>query len=133
MNNNYLIDSHSHLHDPEFFPPDLAEKMLVRATEAGVRQIICIGTSDPDSRNARAFAELHENVFWTYGIHPEEAVSESTRGFCKRPSEGLPEVTTEDEVASARNDGPEEHRPEEGTFENPKPETFEQKPHSFVA
>ena len=71
--NNYLVDSHCHLHDPEFFSPDLAEKMLKNATENGVRQVICIGTSEKDSEKARTFAEAHENVFWTYGIHPEEA------------------------------------------------------------
>ena len=87
MMNNYLIDSHCHLHDPEFFSPDLAEKMLKNAADANVRQVICIGTSESDSKNARAFAESHKNVFWTYGIHPENAVSQE--GFSTASERGL--------------------------------------------
>ena len=71
--NNYLIDTHSHLHDAEFFTPEQAEKMLKNAFSANVKQIICIGTSDFDSKNAKKFAKVHKDVFWTYGIHPESA------------------------------------------------------------
>ena len=46
--------------------------MLKRAHEKGVEKIICIGTSHEDSLVARDFASSHENVYWTYGIHPEE-------------------------------------------------------------
>ncbi len=48
---------------------------LERAFRAGVKKIICIGTSHEDSLAAREFARGHENVFWTYGIHPENASS----------------------------------------------------------
>ena len=47
--------------------------MLARAHENGIEKIICIGTSHEDSLAARDFAESHDNVFWTYGIHPEYA------------------------------------------------------------
>lgn len=70
---SYLIDSHCHLHDPEFFSPEQQQAALEDALKNNVRQLICIGTSDKDSKTAQAFAESHENVFWTYGIHPEEA------------------------------------------------------------
>ena len=66
-----LIDSHCHLHDREFFTADEAEKMLENAKNNGVEKIICIGTNHADSLAARDFATAHENVFWTYGIHPE--------------------------------------------------------------
>ncbi|MBR3139172.1 TatD family hydrolase [Candidatus Saccharibacteria bacterium] len=69
----YLIDSHCHLHDREFFTAEQAEEMLKRANEAGVKKIICIGTSHEDSLAARDFAAQHDNVFWTYGVHPEGA------------------------------------------------------------
>ena len=49
--------------------------MLKNAEKAGIRQVICIGTSEKDSKKAQSFAESHKNVFWTYGIHPENAVS----------------------------------------------------------
>ena len=75
MPDSYLVDSHCHLHDPEFFPSNVAEKMLENAFASKVRQIICIGTSISDSKNACTFAKTHKNVFWTFGIHPEEASS----------------------------------------------------------
>ena len=68
-----LIDSHCHLHDKEFFTTEEAEKCIARANKAGVEKIICIGTNHEDSLAARDFAEMHDNVYWTYGIHPESA------------------------------------------------------------
>lgn len=68
-----LIDSHCHLHDREFFDARQAEEMIERAHGAGVEKIVCIGTSHEDSLAARDFANAHGNVYWTYGIHPENA------------------------------------------------------------
>ena len=70
---SYLIDSHCHLHDREFFTPEQAEGMLKRAHKKNVKKIICIGTSHEDSLVARDFASAHKDVYWTYGIHPENA------------------------------------------------------------
>lgn len=67
-----LVDSHCHLHDREFFSEEAAEAALAHARENGVEKIICIGTDPKDSLAARDFALSHENVFWTYGIHPSE-------------------------------------------------------------
>ena len=66
-----LIDTHCHLHDREFFTEKQAEEMLARAHKKGIEKIICIGTSPEDSMAARDFAASHDNVYWTYGIHPE--------------------------------------------------------------
>ena len=71
----YLIDTHCHLHDKEFFDTDEAEKILAESYRNNVKKIICIGTSHKDSLAARDFAANHDNVFWTYGIHPNEASS----------------------------------------------------------
>ncbi len=71
-----LIDSHSHLHDPQFFSAEEAEACVKRAREGGVEKIICIGTDPQDSLVARDFAMKHEGVYWTYGVHPEEAKRE---------------------------------------------------------
>lgn len=68
-----LIDSHCHLHDRQFFTEEQAEEMLKRAREKGVMKIVCIGTDPEDSLAARDFASAHEGVYWTYGVHPEEA------------------------------------------------------------
>jgi len=70
---NYLVDTHCHLHDREFFSESQAEEMLTHANSRGVRQVICIGTSHRDSLAAKEFAEQRESVFWTYGVHPEAA------------------------------------------------------------
>lgn len=70
---NYLIDSHCHLHDREFFSAEQATEFLQNAHDANVRQIICIGTDPTDSAHASEFAAQNPNVFWTYGIHPEGA------------------------------------------------------------
>ncbi len=70
---SYLIDSHCHLHDREFFSEGQAEEMIKRAHAAGIKKIICIGTDHHDSLAARDFASRHDDVYWTYGIHPEAA------------------------------------------------------------
>lgn len=70
---SYLIDTHCHLHDREFFTAKQAEAMLERAHAANVQKIICVGTNPADSLQACNFANAHKNVFWTYGIHPEYA------------------------------------------------------------
>ena len=67
-----LVDSHCHLHDREFFTEKEAEQAIKKAAAAGVTKIICIGTDPNDSEAARTFAEKHDNVFYTYGIHPSE-------------------------------------------------------------
>ncbi len=81
-----LVDSHCHLHDREFFSEEEAASALERAREAGVEKIICIGTSHEDSLAAREFAAKHENVYWTYGIHPEQA-GRGKNPFSERPLE----------------------------------------------
>ncbi|MBQ7802675.1 TatD family hydrolase [Candidatus Saccharibacteria bacterium] len=70
---SYLIDSHTHLHDREFFSEKQAAEMLENAKKLNVLQMICIGTNHEDSLNTKKFAAAHENVFWTYGTHPESA------------------------------------------------------------
>ena len=47
--------------------------MLKRARENGVLKIVCIGTSHEDSLAACEFASKHDDVYWTYGVHPEGA------------------------------------------------------------
>lgn len=70
---NYLVDSHCHLHDQEWFTPEQAEDFLHQAYQNNVKQVIVIGTDPADSATAQKFAAAHPGVFWTYGIHPEHA------------------------------------------------------------
>lgn len=70
----YLIDTHAHLHDPEFFSDGEAEEALKSSVEAGVTKIVCIGTSLEDSKRAVEFANKHPKHCWaSVGIHPHEA------------------------------------------------------------
>ncbi len=85
---NYLIDTHCHLHDTEWFTPEQSEAFLRSATENNVRQIIVIGTNPEDSQNAANFANSRDQVFWTYGIHPEFAKPNGDV-FNNKPNSGV--------------------------------------------
>ena len=65
-----LIDSHCHVHDPKFFPDD-REAVYARAMQADV-QMVVIGTSEADSRQAVEFAEQHDGVWAMLGVHPHD-------------------------------------------------------------
>jgi TatD DNase family protein len=66
-----LVDTHAHLHFPEF-APDLDE-VVARARAAGVRRIITIGTDGETNPVAVALAERLPDVYATVGIHPHDA------------------------------------------------------------
>lgn len=74
-----LIDTHCHLHDPEWFSDAQRMEFLQNARENGAKEIICIGTNHTDSLVARKFATENEGVYWTYGIHPEFAEQGGTQ------------------------------------------------------
>ena len=63
-----LIDTHAHL-DYTDYDPDRAE-VIARATEAGVTEIISIGTQIDSSARALELAENFPNIWATVGIHP---------------------------------------------------------------
>lgn len=63
-----LIDSHVHLEDKKF-SRDL-DRVLERARDAGIEQLICIADSIETSREAIALAKRHRGVFATAGFHP---------------------------------------------------------------
>ena len=63
-----LIDTHAHLDYPDY-DPDRAE-IISRATDAGVTEIISIGTKIESSTRAVELAENFPNIWATVGIHP---------------------------------------------------------------
>jgi TatD DNase family protein len=65
-----LIDTHAHLDYPDY-DPDRAE-VIARATDAGVTEIISIGTRLDSSARAVELAENFPNIWATVGIHPSE-------------------------------------------------------------
>jgi TatD DNase family protein len=69
-----LIDSHAHL-DAEGFQSDLPE-VLKRASEAGVKKIIAIGSGSGgflSAINAVALSKTYPGVFPTVGVHPSDS------------------------------------------------------------
>jgi len=68
-----LIDSHAHIDFPQF--ADDREAMLDRARAAGVSTILAIGTGPgPEKLDAALpYAEAHDWIYTSVGIHPHEA------------------------------------------------------------
>ena len=68
-----LIDTHCHLNYSPLFEK---HKIIIQhAEDAGVKQIICVGTDLASSFKAIDLAETYKNVFATVGIHPHDATS----------------------------------------------------------
>jgi TatD DNase family protein len=64
-----LVDTHAHLQDEQFAPPALGD-VLRRAREAGVVQVVVIGTTAADSREAVEIAGRWRGVFAAVGVQP---------------------------------------------------------------
>jgi hypothetical protein len=67
-----LIDTHAHIHDPEF-KFEHPDQVIEDAKAAGVSTILVVGTSVNDSFLAAEFALQHEGVYAVIGSHPHEA------------------------------------------------------------
>ena len=84
-----LIDTHCHIHEAwrSVNGPDAtarlwdkggrpaAEEIIAGALQAGVGQMICVGTTLVDSQMGIEFAAQHDHVVASIGIHPHEAKS----------------------------------------------------------
>ncbi len=66
-----LIDTHCHIHFPDYELD--AEEVLGSAQAAGIGKLLCVGCTLPDSKLGVAFAQKHEGVWASIGIHPHEA------------------------------------------------------------
>jgi TatD DNase family protein len=68
-----LIDSHAHIDGPQF--AEDRDAMLARAQAAGVSTILAIGTGPgPEKLDAALpYAESHNWIYTTVGIHPHDA------------------------------------------------------------
>jgi TatD DNase family protein len=71
-----LIDTHCHIHEPYDLPVD---ETLTKAHQAGVDQLICVGTSEDSSEQAVAFSKANPGVFAAVGVHPHE----TDRGYSR--------------------------------------------------
>jgi TatD DNase family protein len=72
---NELIDTHAHLTFPEY--DEDREDVLKRAWDVNVKAIVVIGSGNgiEENRKVVQFAEKHENVYATVGVHPNDAES----------------------------------------------------------
>jgi len=66
-----LIDTHTHIADPEFDAD--REAVIQRALAAGVQKMVLIGTDLASSERAVTLAEQHPFLWATVGLHPHEA------------------------------------------------------------
>jgi TatD DNase family protein len=68
-----LIDSHAHIDSPQFEQD--RDAMFERARTAGVNTILAIGTGPGPKKldAAMPFAEAHDWIYTTVGIHPHDA------------------------------------------------------------
>jgi TatD DNase family protein len=79
-----IVDSHAHL-ETEQFDADRAE-MLDRARAAGVQTLLAIGSgSSPTDKLDAAipFAEQHDWIYATVGIHPHDAAAATDEHFAR--------------------------------------------------
>jgi TatD DNase family protein len=65
-----LVDSHCHL---DYYTPMELPEVLSRAAEAGVGQMVTIGTSLAQSERLPAMVAPHPNLWCTIGVHPHHA------------------------------------------------------------
>lgn len=65
---NYFIDTHCHLNFKVFRPR--WEAVVARASEAGVRQMIVVGTKLKTSARAIDLAQQHSALWAAVGLHP---------------------------------------------------------------
>lgn len=82
-----MVDTHCHIHssDTQFEGEESTRKLwekagnpsgdslIMRAKDAGVKQVICVGVTFEDSCLAIDFAKNHENAYASIGIHPHES------------------------------------------------------------
>jgi TatD DNase family protein len=68
-----LIDSHCHL---DYFSEEERPAVIARAKAAGVGQMVTIGVTMSQSRQAIAMADADPDVFACVGVHPNHAADE---------------------------------------------------------
>jgi len=84
-----LVDSHCHLHDPQFDPD--RDAVIERALAAGVATMMVI--------DAPEFAEHYPFMYATIGVHPHEAAKATEETFARmRDLAGHPKVLAIGEI-----------------------------------
>ncbi len=66
-----LIDSHAHIDDQRFASD--REQVIQRALEAGIKQLINVGSNLETSKQSVALAEKYPFIYAAAGVHPHDA------------------------------------------------------------
>lgn len=70
-----LIDTHCHIHFPDYQDTSVSE-LLDRARQAGVEKMVLIGTDTVTNQQVAQLSELHQELYYTIGLHPHDAQNE---------------------------------------------------------
>ncbi len=65
-----LVDTHCHIHESDYVDPDGAR---LRAVEADVTKVLCVGVSEESSRRAVEFSDKFPICYAVVGVHPHES------------------------------------------------------------
>jgi TatD DNase family protein len=95
MDDIQLFDTHAHIHFPDYSLD--AEQTWLDAQGKGVTRMLLVGCRLEDSRLGIEFAQQHENVWATIGIHPHEASDFLSQSGAKEAFEAL---TKEEKVVA---------------------------------
>lgn len=66
----YLVDSHCHIDFDPLYPR--IEDVLANAHDNDVRYLLCVSVNLEDFPQVLALAELHDHIFASVGVHPNE-------------------------------------------------------------
>lgn len=72
-----LIDTHCHIHDPEFAEKyeESQDEIISEAKAEGVNALICVGTDFKSSISAISFVMGRDNCYCSLAIHPHETAT----------------------------------------------------------
>jgi len=66
-----IIDAHCHLYY-DSLANDI-DNVILRANEAGVSRLVCVGTNIEDSKKCLSITENNDDIFASSGVHPHDS------------------------------------------------------------
>jgi TatD DNase family protein len=73
-----MLDIHTHLYWESY--DDDRDEVIARARENGIEQMLVVGTTVEESKQALELASQYDNIFASVGIHPNEFRKEGVSG-----------------------------------------------------
>lgn len=99
-----MIDAHAHLHDKRYDAD--RDAVIKRAFDGGLENIVTIGTSVTESRDAIDLAEQYDEIYATVGIHPHvfNGGAERSTEWAEELGADVPAVVRRDRLEEALYD-----------------------------